>query len=87
MGGRDGVVIESDNTGGEFCVVKMDNPQSPVHEGMPTRVRLIGPFATGAEASNWAMNPANNPHDNPCWQVVCLAGDALSGIALVDPAA
>lgn len=80
-------MIGSSNAGGEFFVVKMDNPQSPTDEGMPTRVRLIGPFNTEAEAASWGADLASNPHDNPCWQVVCLVGDALGGIALVDPTA
>ena len=77
----------STNEGGEFCVVKSDNPLSPDDTGMPTRVRLIGPFVTPDAAVAWATDPANNPHDNPCWQVVCLAGDALASIALVNPTA
>ena len=51
-------------------LVKMDNPLSSTDDGVPTRVRLIGPFGSDLEASEWAVDPKNNPHDNPCWQVV-----------------
>ena len=29
---------------------------------------LVGPFDNDKAASDWAIR--NNPHDNPCWQVV-----------------
>ncbi len=53
-------------------VLRLDNPLSLNDTGMPTSVRLIGPFDTEDSASDWATSPANNLHDNPCWQLVDL---------------
>ena len=53
-------------------VVKMDNPKNSRDQGTPTRVRLIGPFGNARLACMWARDKKNNPHDNPCWQVVDL---------------
>ena len=64
-------------------VVKMDNPASSTDEGMPTRVRLIGPFANETAAAGWGADVANNPHDNPCWQVVDLLDSAIPVISPV----
>lgn len=36
------------------------------------RFFLIGPFDTGENAGNWGCDPANNPHDDPRWQVITL---------------
>ena len=38
-----------------------------------TRYALIGPFGTTDEASSWALDKRNNPHDDPRWQVIELA--------------
>lgn len=38
-----------------------------------TRYALIGPFGTTDEASGWAQDPRNNPHDDPRWQVIELS--------------
>lgn len=59
-------------------VLKCDNPQSPNDVGLPTRVRLVGPFASQEAAHQWATSKANNPHDNPIWQTVDLEGVDLN---------
>lgn len=68
-------------------VLKMDNPATPDDTGMPTRVRLIGPFGSESAAGRWAeyrdppdTNP-NNLHDNPCWQLVDLAEPVVEVVA------
>jgi hypothetical protein len=68
-------------------VLKMDNPKSPDDTGAPTRVRLIGPFADRKSCAALAVyreppdtNP-NNPHDNPCWQVVDLNDTTIPVVA------
>lgn len=68
-------------------VLKMDNPRSPNDFGTPTRVRLIGPFEDKRVAGEWAdyrdspdANP-NNPHDNPCWQIVDLETPTVEVVA------
>jgi hypothetical protein len=53
-------------------VLKMDNPSDPEDAGIPTRMRLIGPFPDKNAAFIWASNPVNNPYDNPCYQIVEL---------------
>lgn len=57
-------------------IVKMDNVEADAlataHKAAPNRVRLVGPFASHDAAAAWGRSPKNNPHDNPCWQVVDL---------------
>ena len=60
-----------------FYVVMMDNPAAPDGAGMPTRVRLVGPFPTAQDCAEWARDVANNPHDNRRWQVVDLAAPTV----------
>jgi hypothetical protein len=68
-------------------VLKMDNPRSPTDSGCPTRVRLIGPFKHEYDGAWWASyreppltNP-NNPHDNPCWQIIDLDEPTVAVVA------
>lgn len=58
-------------------ILKMDNPKHPTDKGLPTRIRLIGPFETEESASEFACDPLINPHDNPCWQLVDIDDVAL----------
>ena len=37
------------------------------------RFWLVGPFDTAQAAGDWGANPANNPADDPRWQVLQLA--------------
>jgi hypothetical protein len=62
-------------------ILKADNPKSPTDTGEPTRVRLIGPFKTNRARLDWAHDPANNPHDNPCWQCVDLDEPVIPVVA------
>ncbi len=43
---------------------------------------LVGPFDTDSNASAWAFD--NNPHDNPCWQVIRLA-NAGAPVEVIPP--
>ena len=66
-------------------VLKMDNPKNPRDQGTPTRVRLVGPFGDNRLACRWARDRRNNPHDNPCWQVVDLEEPTMSVEAPHEP--
>lgn len=61
-----------------YYILKSDNPNDPLDLGTPTRIRLIGPFDTEKAAGEWGADPANNPFDNPCWQVVNLEAEPLT---------
>jgi hypothetical protein len=63
-------------------VLKMDNPQSPDDTGMPTRVLLVGPFLDQQAAYEWAIDVANNPFDNPCWQLVDLEKAEVESVTI-----
>lgn len=62
-------------------ILKMDNPGHPLDTGVPTRVRLIGPFACNADRIAWSRDRANNPSDNPCWHHVDLDAPVVRVVA------
>lgn len=64
-----------------FYVLKMTNPSDPFDTGCPTQVKFVGPFESLDAASAWGFDPANNPHDNPCWQVVDLEDTTVPVVA------
>jgi hypothetical protein len=47
---------------------------------------LVGPFDTGDQACEWAIDPINNPDNDPAWQVLELANPSTS-VAIIPPAA
>ena len=53
-----------------YYVVHMDRENSL---GLPTRVRLVGPFEKHTEASLWGAALRHSSIHNPMWQVVELA--------------
>jgi hypothetical protein len=63
-------------------LLMMDFQNGVNGSGPPTRVRLIGPFgkahSTGVHDKINRWLNINNPHDNPCWQVVDLEEPVVS---------
>jgi len=48
------------------------------------RFWLVGPFDTAANAGAWGHDPANNPADDPRWQVLELA-NAQAPVEVIPP--
>ena len=66
-------------------ILNMGNPNDPKDYGVPTRIWLVGPFGSVEEYPEcservMAWIEANNPHDNPCWQVVDVTPNSSDGV-------